>query len=152
MRLYLFTAILLFSTPTLAETIGGKVVNVIDGDTIVVRQTGVDYRIRMLGIDAPEYHQPYGKDSRRALDRQIGGKWVKVRYKTQDRYGRYLGTVYYHNNNINLDMLRDGQAWVYPRYRNDREFMSREEQARRQKLGLWRNPDPQSPWAYRLAQ
>ncbi|MCL2892249.1 thermonuclease family protein [Brenneria tiliae] len=149
MKSYLLAAILLFSAPAPAATLSGKVVKVVDGDTLLVRRNGADYRIRMLGIDAPEYRQPYGKESRRALDRRVGGKRVTIWYEEKDRYGRYLGTVYYRNNNINLELLRNGQAWVYRDYRNDRELMSRENAARRQRLGLWRTPDPQAPWAYR---
>ncbi|RLM21561.1 hypothetical protein BIY29_13570 [Brenneria alni] len=149
MKSYLLAVILLFSGPGLAATLNGKVVKVIDGDTIVVRQNGVSYRIRMLGIDAPEYHQPYGKDSRRALDRQIGGKRVTVQYDEKDRYDRYLGTVYYRNNNINLNLLRNGEVWVYKQHRHNRELMRYENAARQQRLGLWRHPHPQAPWVYR---
>ncbi|MEE3664518.1 thermonuclease family protein [Brenneria sp. g21c3] len=149
MKSYLLAAILLFSAPAPAATLSGTVVNVVDGDTIVVRQNGVDYRIRMLGIDAPEYRQPYGKTSRRALDRQIGGRWVTVHYETRDRYDRYLGTVYYRNSNINASLLRNGQAWVYKHDRNNRELMRHENAARQQRLGLWRLPHPLPPWTYR---
>lgn len=149
MKSYLLAVILLFSGPALAATIGGKVVKVVDGDTIVVRHNGVNYRIRMLGIDAPEYRQPYGKDSRRALDRLVGGRSVRVRYDEKDRYHRYLGTVYYRNTNINLSLLRNGQAWVYKYQRHNRELMRYENAARQQRLGLWRLPYPQAPWEYR---
>ncbi|MEC5320953.1 thermonuclease family protein [Brenneria populi subsp. brevivirga] len=149
MKSNLLALLLLFSGPALAATIAGKVVQVVDGDTIVVRQNGVDHRIRMLGIDAPEYRQPYGKDAHRALERRIGGKWVRVRYDEKDRYHRYLGTVYYRNANINVSLLRDGQAWVYKYQRGDQELMRHENAARRERLGLWRLPDPQAPWIYR---
>lgn len=150
MKSYLLAVMmLLLSVPALAATIGGKVVKVVDGDTIVVRHNGVNYRIRMLGIDAPEYHQPYGKESRRALDRQVGGRWVTVRYDEKDRYDRYLGTVYYRNRNINVNLLRNGQAWVYKYHRDNHELMRHENAARQQRLGLWRHSYPQSPWAYR---
>ncbi|MCG8710899.1 thermonuclease family protein [Brenneria sp. 4F2] len=151
MKRYLLAVVLLFSGPVLAATIDGKVIHVVDGDTIVVRQDGVNYRIRMLGVDAPEYHQPYGTDSRRALERQIGGRWVNVRYDEKDRYHRYLGTVYYRNRNINISLLRNGQAWVYKYQRHNQELMRYENAARQQRLGLWRHPYPQAPWIYRQA-
>ncbi|MFC3393536.1 thermonuclease family protein [Brenneria rubrifaciens] len=149
MKSYLLAVILLFSLPGLAATLNGKVVKVVDGDTLIVRQSGINHRIRLLGIDAPEYRQPYGKNARRTLERKIGGKWVTVRYEAKDRYARYLGTVYYWNNNINLALLRTGQAWVYKYNRNNRELMRHENAARRQRLGLWRQTYPQSPWVYR---
>jgi endonuclease YncB( thermonuclease family) len=51
-----------------AETLTGKVVRVVDGDTIVVLGTQkTQHRVRLGGIDAPERRQPYGKTSTERL-------------------------------------------------------------------------------------
>ena len=38
----------------------GLVVNVIDGDTIEVQIEGVNYPVRYIGMDTPEYNEPNG--------------------------------------------------------------------------------------------
>jgi endonuclease YncB( thermonuclease family) len=60
----LFTCVLLlawFLTPHFvqAEFIG-KVVGVIDGDSIRVMHEGKSEQVRLLGIDCPEKRQPFG--------------------------------------------------------------------------------------------
>ena len=43
---------------TQAEVIEGRVVRVVDGDTIVVDHNAERHRIRLSGIDSPERDQP----------------------------------------------------------------------------------------------
>ncbi len=72
---------------------------VTDGDGIKVR----GYNVRLAGLDAPEWNQPaknrfgfwfnHGKRVKRALQRQVGGRRVRVAVEGFDRYGRVLGTV-----------------------------------------------------------
>lgn len=47
-----------FSTPTLAETIEGRVVGVSDGDTLtLLDDSRTQFKIRLAAIDAPEKAQ-----------------------------------------------------------------------------------------------
>uniref|UniRef100_A0A0E0RCR7 TNase-like domain-containing protein n=1 Tax=Oryza rufipogon TaxID=4529 RepID=A0A0E0RCR7_ORYRU len=43
------------------------------------------------GIDAPELKMPYGRESRNALVKLIGGKSVKIYVYDLDQFGRYVG-------------------------------------------------------------
>ena len=55
-----------------AATLTGQVVKVADGDAVtVLAQNGTRYRVRFLGIDAPEKNQAFGQDSRQNLDRLV---------------------------------------------------------------------------------
>ena len=58
--IFLF-ATLLYTFPSNAELLIGKVVGISDGDTITVLDEGnTQHKIRLSGIDAPEKNQPFG--------------------------------------------------------------------------------------------
>lgn len=52
--------LLLFIPVVLQKAITGKVIHVIDGDTIEILYEGKPLRIRLNGIDCPEKYQPFG--------------------------------------------------------------------------------------------
>lgn len=57
----------------------GKVVKVVDGDTIdVLTNDRETVRIRLNGIDCPERGQPYGKNATEFMREAIGGQRVYV--------------------------------------------------------------------------
>jgi len=57
--------ILIFVTFTASADISGRIVRVLDGDTVEVLETGNRLtRVRLAGIDAPEKSQPFGQRSR----------------------------------------------------------------------------------------
>ncbi|HBV6861065.1 TPA: chromosome partitioning protein ParB, partial [Klebsiella pneumoniae] len=93
--------------------IEGKVVRILDGDTLDVLQEGNKIsRIRLEGIDAPEKSQPYGQRSRQMLTMLTANKWVNVKSHGSDRYSRILGEVY-SPDSINEKMITTGMAWAY---------------------------------------
>jgi endonuclease YncB( thermonuclease family) len=52
-----------------------KVMKVLDGDSLIVRdQGGLTFGLRLHGIDAPEYKQAHGKRARRELDKLVSGQ------------------------------------------------------------------------------
>ena len=62
---FLASCLLLFAGLASAETISGKVIGVMDGDTIeVLDATKTPRRIRLEGIDAPEKAQPFSARSK----------------------------------------------------------------------------------------
>lgn len=70
----------------------------------------------------------------------------------QDQYGRWFGTIYHNNQNINKVMVRDGMAWAYKKYVIDQEYFRLEKQARDAKRGLWSHPNPIYPATFRYNQ
>jgi len=79
-----------------ADTITGRVVRVIDGDTVLLRGAGLGIpplRVRLAGIDAPELRQPYGPEAKRALEKMVLDAIVVVDWTKRDRYRRILGWV-----------------------------------------------------------
>lgn len=132
------------------ERLSGKVVGVKDGDTIVVLTADKrSFDVRFAQIDAPEKAQPFGKKSKESLSSMVYGKAVDVLVETQDKYGRTVGTVLVAGQDINLEQVRRGMAWVYRQYARDRAYYMAEEDARGARRGLWGDENPTPPWEYR---
>jgi len=114
------------------EVIYGTVTGVIDGDTIDVRTMQMlTYRIRLIGIDAPENKTIEGKASTEYLTNLIAGKTVKVMVDPSnkvDQYKRVLGVVIMGTQDINLEMLKSGHAQYYvigsSKYYSDAEYQA----------------------------
>ena len=106
-----------------AEVLTGKVVHISDGDTItVIDHTRTSYKIRLYGIDAPESKQPFGNVSKKHLGGLLGGGTVRVEWKSKDKYGRIVGTIFVGDLNVNLKMLYDGMAWHFKKYDHSKAF------------------------------
>ena len=102
-------------------------VRVADGDTITVLTAGnMQEKIRFHGIDAPEKDQAFGQKSKQRLSDYVFGKDVTVTWKSKDKYGRILGTVWLGSTDINLQMLRDGYAWHYKRFDSNPTYAAAE--------------------------
>ena len=132
MNRFLSTLLLLFLGLTVySNELTGKVVHISDGDTItVLDQTRTSYKIRLYGIDAPESKQAFGNVSKQHLGTLLKSGTVKVEWKTKDKYGRILGTVYVNDLNINLKMIQDGMVWHYKRFDSTKSFANAETSAK----------------------
>ncbi len=71
----------------------GKVVGVIDGDSIRVMHEGKAEQILLLGIDCPEKGQPFGTRAKEYTSELAFGQDVTVYGEKRDRYGRRLAEV-----------------------------------------------------------
>lgn len=138
------------------QTLTGRVVRVADGDTItVLDSSNTQYRIRLEGIDAPESHQAFGTQSKKSLSDMVFDREVTVVYQKTDQYGRLVGKITLDGKDINLEQVQAGMAWHYKEYQReqspeDRELYAKaEDEARNARRGLWRDPDPVEPGAFR---
>lgn len=139
-----------------AEVLIGKVVGVSDGDTITLLDGAkVQYKIRLVGIDAPEKAQPFGQASKRNLSDMIFGKEVHVEWFKKDRYQRTLGKVILNGQDVCFEQVKRGMAWHYKKYQREqsvedqRLYSEAEVKARTSKHGLWIDPDPIEPSEFR---
>gem|GEM_PF-3282360 len=73
-----------------SAVLAGKVVKVIDGDTLELRLDRTIHIIRLDQIDAPGIGQPWGRRARQALHRRVVGQQVVVEIAGVDRYERLL--------------------------------------------------------------
>ena len=138
------------STEPSADSELWKVKTVHDGDTVTcVKPNGTIQKIRLSGIDAPELNQRFGQRSTERLKHLLGGDLVRVERKGFDQYGRLLATLFRKSQNINLDMVKEGWAWVYDGFSSSSELLDAEATARKARRGLWADPLPLSPARWR---
>ncbi|EBP3183536.1 micrococcal nuclease [Salmonella enterica] len=143
-------AVALLPATLCAAQIQGKVIRVLDGDTIEVLQEQQPVRVRLLNIDAPEKKQPFGRWSTNQLKAMLEGQSVTVSYTQTDRYGRVLGRVVTANGTeANRQQVLKGAAWVYDRYNTDNSLPALQREAQTQKRGLWADNQPVPPWEWR---
>ena len=135
---------------------GYQAIKVSDGDTMNVQKVengkfaGEVIKIRMFGIDAPEKTQDYGNESKQALEKMVSGKVLEIVEKNRDRYGRTVAVVYADGKNINEEMVKTGNAWWYQEYdKNDARMQAYQENAKKNRLGLFGKRGYVEPWNYR---
>jgi micrococcal nuclease len=143
---------LLLLLPSFSWAWSGKVVGVIDGDSITVLHDGRGEEIRLWGIDCPEKRQAYGTRAKQATSALVFGKIAEVEPLDVDRYGRAVALVTVGGTLVNQELIRQGLAWVYTRYckRPDCSKWKRlEAEARAARRGLWADSHPVPPWEFR---
>ena len=135
------------------ETVSGKVIKIVDGDTFdMLTDNKTTIRIRMNGIDCPERRQDYYQVCNDALGNYIFGKQVQLITHGTDRYKRTIADVYIDNDCVNLKMITNGYAWHFKKYSKDATMAMAEVEARNNKLGLWQSLNPVAPWDYRSGE
>jgi micrococcal nuclease len=90
----LSTLLCLITGQAYAASFTGKLVKVLDGDTVEVMHEGKAERIRLAQIDCPEKNQPFGQAAKRYVLDIAAQKIVTVQVDTVDRYGRTVGEVF----------------------------------------------------------
>jgi micrococcal nuclease len=97
------------------------IINVVDGDTVDARidvgfKVYMTHRLRLLGVNTPELHDPDIEDRKKAqvakefLERDLLNKAVLIETKKADAFGRYLATIYLDGVNFNQTLIKDGYA------------------------------------------
>lgn len=133
--------------------IKGKVVSVIDGNTVeLVTDQSESYKILLFGIDSPELGQEYGEKAQKFLQNMALDKNVNVKIQGKDRWGNRLGIVLIEGKvDPRLELLQAGLAWT-TEINPIQELESIKEKAREKGKGLWKEKDPTPPWTYRREQ
>lgn len=146
------------------RTIAGRVVHVVDGDTVAVLLDGSarTEKVRLLGVDTPEAHASVKLDrdvrrrqgdratilalGRRAAARtreQLDGRPVRLELdvRERDRYGRLLAWLWLEPDRLfNAELVRDGYArtlTIPPDVKYSRRLRELERTARDERRGLW---------------
>jgi len=126
-------------------------IRIIDGDTLEATDGNIKFKVRIVGMDAPEHDQAFGKVSKAALGDFVLNKKINLQPVKQglDRYGRTLSQVYVDGQDVSLLMIQKGLATYYRpeckdypesanRYNYDpRSYVQAETQAKQAKLNIW---------------
>ena len=80
---------------------------------------------------------------------RVFGKTVEVEEYNQDIYGRIVARVYVYGKDLSLELVRAGLAWHFKKYSSDLILGRAQDQARKQKMGLWSISNPIPPWESR---
>lgn len=129
---------------------------VIDGDTIEITNSGsLSERVRLIGIDAPESDQPFGRQSKENLELCLNQHHITVEWSKRDKYERILGKVFADDYDCNLEQIVKGYAWHYKFFAEQQpnidkiNYAHAESNARKTNLGLWSSNCPIEPYLWR---
>ena len=133
-------------------TLKAKVVGIKDGDTVVVLDSlNNQTTLRLAEVDTPEKSQPFGTKAKQFTSDQIYLKTIKYVVTDTDRYGRSIAMIYYDEDNkyLSAEIIKAGMGWHYKRYSTSKELAQFEDNAKKNKIGLWIDNNPIAPWEWR---
>ncbi|HTE29517.1 MAG TPA: thermonuclease family protein [Chryseolinea sp.] len=144
---------LFLSGLAVANNMKGKVVAVLDGNTLqVLANDGKTYNLMLAGIDCPELKQAYGEDAKICLEKLALGKQVTVKVTGKDKLGNALAEILIDGKkDPRIQLLKDGLAWTTEK-NPDSELEAHRVASQMKKKGLWKDENPTPPWVYRREQ
>ena len=124
------------------------VIDVIDGDTLIVRKDKPIQRketVRLLRIDTPERDEPGYAEAREALKHLVRKGVVTLEFEkraveSRDGFGRLLAYVIADGVNTSIEIVRLGWSPFWTKYGKGRladEFTEAEKEARSHRAGMW---------------
>ena len=129
-----------------------EVVKIIDGDSFRVKNGIETKELRLWGIDAPEFDQPYSKEAKLLLKHLIKGKFIYIDVKYADKYGRDVVIATTDKLNVNLELVKAGGAWVYEFFCDEefcKDWMRAQQKAKRNRVGLFKDQTSVPPWIWK---
>jgi endonuclease YncB( thermonuclease family) len=150
-----FALSLLAAQVAAEDGLAGRVVAIVDGNTLNLRDSANrPHRIRLLAIAAPQKLQPFGDHSMAALNALASGRDVVAECVKLDRNRQEVCKITMGGTDINLELVRGGMAWWYRQDVREQtpadqtEYQQAEFQAKIRRLGLWAEKNPVPPWQW----
>ena len=145
--------VLFSSAIVFANDLQGKVVTVIDGNTIqILCKNDETHTVQLVGIDSPELSQEYGEESKRLLEKIVLGKKVTISFKGKDWRGNPLAEVLVNGKkDPRVELLEEGLAWTAEKNPLP-DLEAYRTRAQQKGLGLWKQSNPTPPWTHRRQQ
>lgn len=135
-----------------AEEYTARVVAVHDADTLTLLQEGnTQVKVRLASIDGPELGQPFGSKAKEFCSSLAFGKTVSIRAVDIDRYGRTVAWVTLPDKTVlNEKLVEVGLAHWYQYFDpNNKRLKELQDEAKKNKRGLWSDAHPIEPWEWR---
>ncbi|MBG0790562.1 MAG: thermonuclease family protein [Desulfovibrionaceae bacterium] len=137
----IFLAALLLAAPVRAQM--AAFIKIIDGDSLLVEAGGRSMEVRLIGVDAPEFKQEYGREAKEFSLRFCHGHRLRLELDRDklDRYGRVLAYVHRDGKMLNEELLKAGLAVavkVKPNTRHYSRLKAAEHLAEDRKHGFWK--------------
>ena len=128
----------------------GKVEHVRSGHKVVL-DGGED--VLYAGVRAPFQDEPLFDEALKRNTELVGGKKVRLRFEetVKDKKDRLLAYVFADGVHVNEQLVREGLAYAQvttSQRRFEKELLTAQNDARKQKRGLWRLPTPPSETTY----
>ena len=129
----------------------GTIIGVSDGDTVtLLTKDNKQIKIRLHGIDCPEKNQAFGMKAKQFTSNLVFNQEVSLEIFSKDQYGRTVGEIFLPDGrSLNKELVRAGYAWQYQQFSKDPKLKVLEIDAKKEKRGLWADPNPIPPWEFR---
>ncbi len=137
-----------------------RVIEVVDGDTIIVDLNGRFEKVRLLGVDTPEIvpkrNKPFeydnitnltllaefGLKAKEFTEKFLDNKTVTIEIDPlagyRDKYGRILAYVYVNGKDLNAILLEKGYARVYiSKFKKLDDYLKIQREAMIERRGIW---------------
>lgn len=127
-----------------------QVVKVYDGDTIAVNMNGKEEKVRLIGVDTPETHDPrkpvecFGEAAANFTHSLLDNQAVRLESDplstNRDRYSRLLRYVYLPDGRlVDQEIIAAGYGFAYTSFPFTKidDFRAAEKAAKEANKGLW---------------
>jgi len=116
-----------------------RVKQVSDGDSIILED---GRRVRYLGINAPEFQEPFYLKAKRFNESLVLGQELRLEFGQEraDTYGRVLAYVYVGDVMVNARLVQEGLAHAFfigPDRRYNAMLLRLQAEAKQRKVGIW---------------
>ena len=134
-----------------SPSVTGRVVRVIDGDTIWVKVAAdtKPLKVRIQSIDAPEICQDGGPGAKKALAARVLGQSVTLDPQAQDKYLRTIAKVDYQGEDLGRWLVSSGHAWATGYFQSAGPYAADQKNAQAARRGIFRTGSPEQPKDFR---
>ena len=117
-----------------------RVTRVYDGDTVLLED---GRKVRYLGINAPEYQEPFYLKAKRLNESLVLGHEIRLEFDQEktDSYGRVLAFVYAGDQMVNARLIQEGLAHAFfigPNRKHNALLLRLQGEAQQRKDGIWK--------------
>ncbi len=116
-----------------------RVERVYDGDTILLED---GRKVRYLGINAPEYQEPFYLKAKRLNESLVLGQEIRLEFDQEggDLYDRVLAYIWVGNQMVNARLVQEGLAHAFfigISRKHNAQFLRLQAEAKQRKVGIW---------------